>query len=84
MPLALQVKDLEENDRPAYHLLQIARLLPAYTSMSDLQFFWHEWTKIFRELPQSNGTDVGLIVDPLLEKQMLIVQKRLGWIKELP
>jgi len=41
--------------------------------MSDLQFFWHEWTKIFRELPQSNGTDVGLIVDPLLEKQMLIV-----------
>ena len=65
VPLELQIRDLQQNDIAAYHLLQITNLLPSYVSITDLQYFWREWTKIFK---LSTTNNVGEVVELLLEK----------------
>ena len=49
--------------------------MPTFVGMTELEFLWGEWSKIFHEVPKSNGQNVMYIVDNLLQKDMLVLQK---------
>ena len=55
--------------------------MPHYVGMNDLKVYWREWSKMFDHFTDTNLKD---IVDKLVGNGMLRLQRRDGWVRDLP